>query len=53
MFLSAQPLTDASSWASGVSSWVRGNGLEIVLLVIGTTADTAGDLAGREDHGPD
>ncbi len=36
MFLSVQPLTDASSWAHGVSSWVRGSGLEIVLLVIGT-----------------
>jgi moderate conductance mechanosensitive channel len=36
MFLSVQPLTHASSWASGVSSWVLGKGLEIVLLVIGT-----------------
>jgi moderate conductance mechanosensitive channel len=37
MFLSVQhPLTGASSWASDASSWVRGSGLEIVLLVIGT-----------------
>ena len=36
MFLSVQPLADASSWARGVSSWARGSGLEIVLIVIGT-----------------
>ena len=36
MFLSVQPLTDISSSLTGVSSWARGSGLEIVLLVIGT-----------------
>ncbi len=36
MFLTVQPLTDVSSWAHGVSSWARGSGLEIVLIVIGT-----------------
>ena len=36
MFQSVQPLADASSWAHGVSSWARGSGLEIVLIVIGT-----------------
>ena len=55
MFLSVQPLTDASSWARGVSSWVRGNGLEIVLLVIGTILLTrlatwlGGRITGRID----
>jgi moderate conductance mechanosensitive channel len=36
MFPTVQPLADASSWAHGVSTWARGSGLEIVLLVIGT-----------------
>ena len=36
MFLTVQPLADASSWARDVSSWARGSGLEIVLIVIGT-----------------
>ena len=36
MSLTVQPLADASSWARGVSSWARGSGLEIVLIVIGT-----------------
>jgi moderate conductance mechanosensitive channel len=36
MFLTVQPLADASSWAPVVSSWARGSGLEIVLIVIGT-----------------
>ncbi len=36
MFLTVQPLNDVSSWAHGVSSWARGSGLEIVLIVIGT-----------------
>jgi len=55
MFLSVQPLTDASSWARSVSSWVRGSGLEIVLLVIGTILLTrlatwlGGRITGRID----
>jgi small-conductance mechanosensitive channel len=55
MFLSVQPLTDASSWARGVSSWVRGSGLEIVLIVIGTILLTrlatwlGGRITGRID----
>ena len=36
MSLTVQPLADASSWARSVSSWARGSGLEIVLIVIGT-----------------
>ena len=55
MFLSVQPLTDASWWARGVSSWVRGSGLEIVLIVIGTILLTrlatwlGGRITGRID----
>ena len=55
MFLSVQPLTDASSWAHGVSSWARGSGLEIVLIVIGTILLTrlatwlGGRITGRID----
>jgi small-conductance mechanosensitive channel len=56
MFLSVQPLADASSWARGVSSWVRGSGLEIVLIVIGTILLTrlatwlGGRITGRIDE---
>ena len=55
MFLTVQPPNDVSSWAPGVSSWVRGNGLEIVLLVIGTILLTrlatwlGGRITGRID----
>ncbi len=55
MFLTVQPLTGASSWAHGVSSWVLGNGLEIVLIVIGTILLTrlatwlGGRITGRID----
>ena len=55
MFLTVQPPNDVSSWAHGVSSWVRGNGLEIVLLVIGTILLTrlatwlGGRITGRID----
>jgi len=55
MFLTVQPLADASSWARGVSSWARGSGLEIVLIVIGTILLTrlatwlGGRITGRID----
>ena len=55
MFLTVQPLTGASSWAHSVSSWVRGSGLEIVLIVLGTILLTrlatwlGGRITGRID----
>jgi small-conductance mechanosensitive channel len=55
MFLTVQPQADASSWARGVSSWARGSGLEIVLIVIGTILLTrlatwlGGRITGRID----
>ena len=55
MFLTVQPLTDASSWERGVSSWARGSGLEIVLIVLGTILLTrlatwlGGRITGRID----
>ena len=55
MSLTVQPLADASSWARGVSSWARGSGLEIVLIVIGTILLTrlatwlGGRITGRID----
>ena len=55
MFLTVQPLADASSWERGVSSWARGSGLEIVLIVIGTILLTrlatwlGGRITGRID----
>ena len=55
MFLTVQPLTDASSWVRGVSSWARGSGLEIVLIVLGTILLTrlatwlGGRITGRID----
>ena len=55
MSLNVQPLADASSWARGVSSWARGSGLEIVLIVIGTILLTrlatwlGGRITGRID----
>lgn len=55
MSLTVQPLADASSWARGVSSWARGSGLEIVLIVTGTILLTrlatwlGGRITGRID----
>jgi len=55
MFVTVQPLADASSWARSVSSWARGSGLEIVLIVIGTILLTrlatwlGGRITGRID----
>ena len=55
MFLTVQPLTDASSWVRSVSSWARGSGLEIVLIVLGTILLTrlatwlGGRITGRID----